>query len=107
MIAPEKLKEIEGFAELQFTRAQIAVLMDDDDIAEVLLADPDEVQKKKLKLSKEDAAAILKAVVKGHLKAEAEVRKSIKTQAVQGATNAQKLMLDLVYERRQSEIEME
>ena len=102
MITAEKLKEIELFAELQFTRAQIATLMDDEDIAEVL---GDEKPNGKPKVSKEDAAAIIKAVVKGHLKAEAEVRKSIKIQAVQGVTNAQKLMLELVWERKQNDTE--
>jgi len=102
MITAEKLKEIELFAELQFTRAQIATLMDDEEITEALGG---EKQKGKSKLSKEDAALIIKAVTKGHLKAEAEVRKSIKIQAVQGATNAQKLMLELVWERKQNDTE--
>ena len=50
---------------------------------------------------------IRKAVLKGQLKSEAELRKSIKTQAVQGATNAQKIMLELVEERKFEEQEEE
>lgn len=95
MIAKETLAELESYGELQFSRQQIAVIMDDPAITKALTTD----QKSKKKPS-EDALQIRKAVLKGQLKSEAELRKAIKTQAVQGATNAQKIMLELVEERK-------
>ena len=100
MIAKETLAELESYGELQFSRQQIAVIMDDPAITKALITD----QKSKKKPS-EDALQIRKAVLKGQLKSEAELRKAIKTQAVQGATNAQKIMLELVEERKFAEQE--
>lgn len=102
MITKETLAELESYGELQFSRQKVAIIMDDPVITEALTADP----KSKKKLNSE-ALQIRKAVLKGQLKSEAELRKSIKTQAVQGATNAQKIMLELVEERKFEEQEEE
>ncbi len=102
MITKETLAALEGYGELQFSRQKIAIIMDDPVITEALTADP----KSKKKIS-EEALLIRKAVLKGQLKSEAELRKSIKTQAIQGATNAQKIMLELVEERKFEEQEEE
>lgn len=102
MITKETLTILEGYGELQFSRQEVAIIMDDPIITKALTADP----KSKKKIS-EEAMQIRKAVLKGQLKSEAELRKSIKTQAVQGATNAQKIMLTLVEERKFEEQEDE
>lgn len=95
MILKEVLQQLEGYGELQFSRQQIAVIMDDPVITDALNFDMNGKRK-----PSEDVLAIRRAVLKGQLKSEAELRKAIKTQAVQGATNAQKIMLDLVEERK-------
>jgi len=43
--------------------------------------------------------------LKGWLKSEADIRRSIKTQATQGVTQSHKLMLDLIAERKVLESE--
>lgn len=102
MITKETLLILEGYGELQFSRQKIAIIMDDPVITEALTADP----KSKRKPS-EEVILIRKAVLRGQLKSEAELRKAIKTQAIQGATNAQKIMLELVEERKFEEQEDE
>lgn len=100
MISKETLQQLESYGELQFSRQKIAVIMDDPTITDALTIDP-----KAKKKPSDEVLQIRRAVLRGQLRSEAELRKSIKTQAVQGSTNAQKIMLDLVAERKIDEEE--
>ena len=73
------LEKIAGFAELQFTPEQIAVIME---IEPKAFEEPD----------------VEKAFYRGRLRAQAEVRAQIKQLAIQGSTPAQKQFLTLVEE---------
>jgi len=99
----EQLKEIEQNAELQFTSEQIAIIMDDDEITAILA--PDEDKKNARKIDHATVKKVHQAVLKGWLKSEADIRRSIKTQATQGVTQSHKLMLDLIAERKVLESE--
>lgn len=89
------LAELEEIAELQFTDREIVIIMDKEEITSALEFDDDLPE-----CPEEEKDAILKAIFRGRLKAEAEVRKAIKTQAIQGSTSAQKQFLDLVESRK-------
>ena len=97
----EVLAQLELYGELQFSRQKIAVIMDDPDITRALTEPPG----KKKRKSDERDELIRRAVLRGQLKSEAELRKSIKVQAVQGVSNAQKIFLDLIEERKIEEHE--
>ena len=104
MITKDQLKEIEQFAEMQFCKAEIALMMESDEVNEALSG---KKTKTKPLLSKDDAETIRRAVRRGQLKGEAQVRKAVMTQATQGATNAQKIALDLVMTRKEIDDEDE
>jgi hypothetical protein len=79
----EKLKEIEEFAELQFTPDEVAVIVGIDAgefMAEMM----------------DERGEIAVAYNRGRLRAEAEVRQSILRLAKQGSTPAQKQILDII-----------
>ena len=102
MIDKQTIAMLESYGELQFSRQKIAIIMDDPAITRALTEKHDP---KKARKADPDDELIRKAVMRGQLKSEAELRKSIKTQALQGVSNAQKIMLDLVDERKMEEQE--
>jgi len=83
MSAADELKQIEELAELQFQTEQIALIVGID----------------QSKIDKEGCENH-RAFMRGRLKAEAEVRKSIFLMAKQGSTPAQKQMLDIIEKNR-------
>lgn len=91
MIEEASLKYIEELAGLQFSNREIAFIIDE---AEVYAA---------LNVNAEELDTVRKAILRGQLKTEAEVRKSIKEQAKQGASGAQKEFFNLVQARQQRE----
>lgn len=82
----EQLKQIEEFAQLQFLPEQIAIIIgvDETDLQEQI----------------EKNTPAKKAYLRGQLKAEAEVRKSILDMAKRGSTPAQKQIIEIIEKNR-------
>ena len=91
----ELLKQIEDYAEIQFNAEQIADVMDIPDVTAALTGSG--------KVDKDIRQAILKAARRGWLRGEADCRKAVKREAENGSASAQKIMLELVWERKQAE----
>jgi len=87
MSAADKLNQVEEAAALQFLPEQIAIIVgiDSDELVAEISA---------------KTGPLYLAYERGHLMAEAEVRKSILQMAKQGSTPAQKQMLDLIEKNR-------
>lgn len=91
----ELLKQIEDYAEIQFNAEQIADVMDVPEVTAALAGSG--------KVGKDDKEAILKAAKRGWLRGEADCRKAVKREAENGSASAQKIMLELVWQRQQDE----
>lgn len=91
MIKEDILKYIEELAGLQFSNREIAFIIDEQEVYAALKIDALEFD------------TVSKAILRGQLKTEAEVRKAIKEQAKQGASGAQREFFNLVQERRNAE----
>lgn len=91
MIKEDILKYIEELARLQFSNREIAFIIDEQEVYAALKIDALELD------------TVSKAILRGQLKTEAEVRKAIKEQAKQGASGAQREFFNLVQERRNAE----
>lgn len=83
----ESLQKIEEFSELQFRPSQIATILEID--VDLFL---EEIES--------ETGNVFKAFVRGQLKGEAEVRKSILNMARQGSTPAQKQWMEIISENR-------
>lgn len=82
----EQLEKIEEFAQLQFLPAQIAIIIGVDEST--------------LENEVENNSPAKKAFLRGQLKAEAEVRKSILDMAKRGSTPAQKQIIEIIEKNR-------
>ena len=91
----ETLQQIEDYAEIQFNAEQIADVMDVPEVTAALTGSG--------KIGKDDKDTILKAAKRGWLRGEADCRKAVKREAENGSASAQKIMLELVWERKQAE----
>ena len=91
MIKEDILKYIEELAGLQFSNREIAFIIDEQEVYAALKIDALELD------------TVSKAILRGQLKTEAEVRKAIKEQAKQGASGAQREFFNPVQERRNAE----
>ena len=91
MINAAILKEIAELAGLQLSNREIAFIIDEQEVYAALKIDALELD------------TVSKAILRGQLKTEAEVRKAIKEQAKQGASGAQREFFNLVQERRNAE----
>jgi hypothetical protein len=82
----EQLEKIEEFGQLQFSPTQIAIIIG--------------VDESKLESDIENDSQAKISFLRGQLKAEAEVRKSILDMAKRGSTPAQKQILEIIEKNR-------
>ena len=90
----DTIDKIEDCAVLQFTRDQIATIVDDPEVTAALTGG---------KASATVKAGAIKAMMRGWLRGEADCRRAIKAEADSGSTSAQKLLMELVWARKNSE----
>lgn len=94
-MTPETLSKIEDCAILQFTGDQIATIVDDSEVTAALTG--------RGKVSAEVKATVIRVVNRGWLRGEVDCRRAIKAEAEAGSTSAQKLLLELVWSRKNGE----
>lgn len=93
-MTPEKLETINGYAVLQFTADEIALIMDDAEVTDALLG-----KQKRVKAAN-DAVRTMRA---GWLRGEADCRFAVKRDADEGSQAAQKIMLDIIWQRKEKD----
>ena len=77
-----RLEEITELAQLQFSAAEVATIM--------------QLDRSEFEEAMEHGGAVLEAYERGRLMAVAEVRKAVLTQAKQGSSPAQKQMIEIM-----------